>query len=181
MAAAFGFAPGGLWFPPLVETLIAASIVYMALENIVGGNPARRWIVAFVFGLVHGFGFAFALRETLQFAGSHLVTALLAFNVGVELGQVAVLLVLVPLANLLFRVVPERIGIIVLSALIAHTGWHWMTERFAELRKFPLPPMDAAAMASLLRWAMGAIAIAVAVWLVNGWVTRKLDPGPSPR
>ena len=180
-AAAFGVAPEGLWFPPLVETLIAASIVYMALENILGANPLRRWIVAFAFGLIHGFGFAFALRESLQFAGSHLVAALLAFNVGVELGQVAVLLVLVPAANLLFRYVPERLGIIVLSALVAHTGWHWMTERFADLRKFPLPALDAAAMASLLRWVMGAIAVAAVVWLANGWVKRKLDPGPSPR
>jgi hypothetical protein len=146
----------------------------MALENILGANPTRRWIVAFVFGLVHGFGFAFALRESLQFAGSHLVTALLAFNVGVELGQVAVLLVLVPAANLLFRYVPERMGIIVLSALVAHTGWHWMTERFADLRKFPLPAMDAAATASLLRWLMAAIVLAAAVWWVDRWVRRRL-------
>ena len=48
-------------------------------------------MVAFGFGLVHGFGFSFALRETLQFAGSHLLTSLLAFNVGVELGQLLVL------------------------------------------------------------------------------------------
>ena len=180
-AAAFGLAPSGLWFPPLVETLIAVSIVYMALENIVGSNPLRRWIVAFAFGLVHGFGFAFALRESLQFAGSHLVTALFAFNIGVELGQIAVLLVLVPGVNLLFRVIPARLGIIILSGLVAHTGWHWMTERYADLRKFPFPALDAAAMASLLRWAMVAVAIAVVVWVVNGWVTRKLDPGPSIR
>ena len=79
--------PDALWFPPLIEMLIAMSIVYMALENIVGSNMQRRWMITFVFGLVHGFGFSFALRETLQFAGPHLLTALLAFNVGVELGQ----------------------------------------------------------------------------------------------
>ena len=174
-AAAFGLAPDGLWFPPLVETLIATSIVYMALENIVGANAMRRWIIAFVFGLVHGFGFAFALRESLQFAGSHLVTALLAFNVGVELGQVAVLLVLVPALKLLFRYLPEKIGVIVLSALIAHTGWHWMADRFADLRKFQLPALDAAAAASLMRWAMAAIVLAVLVWLVDGKIRRWLS------
>ena len=66
----------------------------MALENIVGSNVGRRWIMTFSFGLIHGFGFSFALRESLQFAGDHLVTSLLAFNLGVEIGQLAVLLVL---------------------------------------------------------------------------------------
>ena len=138
IASAFGVAPSALWFPPLIETLIAASIVYMALENIVGtASVHRRWIITFGFGLVHGFGFSFALHETLQFAGSHLVTSLLAFNVGVEIGQVLVLLVLVPLLGLLFRYgVAERVGTIILSALVAHTGWHWMVERWDVLRKF---------------------------------------------
>ena len=92
-------------------------------------------MVAFGFGLVHGFGFSFALRETLQFAGAHLLTSLLSFNIGVELGQLLVLLALVPALDLLFRyVVAERIGTIILSALVAHTGWHWMTERWERLR-----------------------------------------------
>src|SRR5581483_3396271 len=87
IASAYNLAPSALWFPPLVEALIAASIVYMALENIVGTTSVhRRWIITFGFGLVHGFGFSFALRETLQFAGSHLLASLLSFNLGVELG-----------------------------------------------------------------------------------------------
>lgn len=184
-ATAFGFAPGGLWFPPLVETLIAVSIVYMALENMVGSNAHRRWIIAFAFGLVHGFGFAFALRETLQFAGAHLVTSLVAFNLGVELGQVAVLLVLVPATNVLFRAVPERAGTIILSALVAHTGWHWMVDRWTDLRKFPLPAIDAAAMADILRWAMAAIVVAGLVWFADGWLKRWMGreepPRPAPR
>src|SRR5206468_10741709 len=116
------------WFPPLIETLIAMSIVYMALENIVGGSTVhRRWMIAFGFGLVHGFGFSFALRETLQFAGDHLLASLLAFNIGVELGQLLVLLPFIPLLEALFRfAVAERMGTIIVSALVAHTGWHWM-------------------------------------------------------
>lgn len=165
--AATGLAPDGLWFPPLVETLIAVSVFYLAIENLFGSSAQRRWIVAFAFGLVHGFGFAFALRESLQFAGAHLVTALVAFNVGVELGQIAVLLVLVPVLDFAFRRIDERLGVIVLSALIAHTAWHWMLERFAELRKFAAPAMDAASMASAMRWAIAAIVIAMALWAVN--------------
>jgi hypothetical protein len=138
IASAFGLAPDRLWFPPLMEALIAASIVYMALENIIGtGTQRRRWIMAFVFGLVHGFGFSFALRDTLQFAGSHLLSSLVAFNVGVEIGQGLVVLVFIGALELLFRyAVPERIGAIIISALVAHTGWHWMIERFDRLRLF---------------------------------------------
>ncbi len=133
IASAFDLAPTALWFPPLIETLIAASIVYMALENIVGirASPSEPLDASrLAFGLVHGFGFSFALRETLQFAGSHVLTSLLAFNVGVELGQLLVLVVLVPALQLLFRyVVAERMGTIILSAIVAHTAWHWMIER----------------------------------------------------
>ncbi len=99
IASAAGFAPDALWFPPLIEVLIALSIVYMALENIVGAKLERRWMIAFGFGLVHGFGFSFALRESLQFAGAHLATSLVSFNVGVELGQLRVLAVAVPALN----------------------------------------------------------------------------------
>jgi hypothetical protein len=150
-----------------VETLIAASIVYTALENIVVAQPRRRWLIAFGFGLVHGFGFSFALRQTLQFAGSHLLTSLLAFNVGVELGQLFVLALLVPALELVFRRVPKRTGTIVLSALVAHTGWHWMADRWERLRlfRFPWPLLDAAWLASAARWLMLGVALAGLVWL----------------
>ena len=136
IASAFGLAPDTLWFPPLVETLIAISILYMALENIVG-TTRRRWAFAFGFGLVHGFGFSFALRETLQFAGSHMLTSLFAFNAGVELGQLFVLALLVPALVGLFRLgFPERAGAIILSALAAHAAWHWTEERSLVLSEF---------------------------------------------
>jgi hypothetical protein len=167
IVSASGHAPGGLWFPPLVETLIAVSILYMALENIVGSNVRRRWMIAFAFGLVHGFGFSFALRETLQFAGSHLLTSLLAFNVGVELGQLLVLAVLVPALGLLFRLIPEKAGSIVLSALVAHTAWHWMIERGARMRAYPWPTFDAADVAWAMRAMLVLLAAALAAWLLR--------------
>jgi hypothetical protein len=176
IASAYNMAPDALWFPPLIEALIAASIVYMALENIVGENTlGHRWIVAFGFGLVHGFGFSFALRETLQFAGSHLLTSLLSFNVGVELGQLLVLLLLIPALDLFFRfVVAERTGTIILSALVAHTGWHWMTERWDRFRQFHLqwPEPTASLFASLARWLMLAAIFAGLGWLISGWTKR---------
>jgi hypothetical protein len=174
IASAFGFVPDALWFPPLVETLIAVTIVYMALENIVGSNLERRWIIAFAFGVIHGFGFSFGLRESLQFAGDHLITSLLSFNVGVELGQLVVLVILVPVLALLFdHVVNERLGTIVLSALVAHTGWHWMLERFEQLRKFPLPRIDAAFLAGVLRGLLALLILAAVVWLASGVLRRR--------
>ena len=168
IASAYNFAPNALWFPPLIETLIAISIVYMALENIVSAGTSRRWMIAFGFGLVHGFGFSFALRENLQFAGSHLLTSLVAFNLGVELGQVLVLLLLVPLLEVLFRfVVAERMGTIILSALVAHTGWHWTVERWERLRQFRFqwPGVSAGSVASAMRWLMWALILAGVVWV----------------
>ena len=176
IASAFDMAPSALWFPPLIETLIAASIVYMAIENITGAHLQRRWLVTFGFGLVHGFGFSFALRESLQFAGSHLLTSLLAFNVGVELGQLLVLLVLLPVLAVLFsRVVDERVGTIILSAFVAHTAWHWLTERWGVLAQYSVqwPAFDAAFVASLLRWAMLAVLAVLAAWLVRPLVEPR--------
>jgi hypothetical protein len=184
IASAYDMAPDALWFPPLVETLIAASIVYMALENILArpgetgrGAVRRRWMVAFGFGLIHGFGFSFALRENLQFAGNHLLTSLLSFNVGVELGQLLVLIAMIPVLDLLFRVLPapsvagwsaERAGVIVLSALVAHTGWHWMLDRGARLwlYQFQWPAIDAVLMVFVLRWLILAVAVAGVGWLI---------------
>jgi len=179
IASAYGLAPDVLWFPPLIETLIAVSIVYMALENIVAGSAvSRRWMMSFGFGLVHGFGFSFALRESLQFAGSHLLTSLLSFNIGVELGQLLVLLVLIPLLQLLFRyVVAERMGVIILSALVAHTGWHWMLDRADRLSQYrwQWPEWDAATAAAILRALTVAVLLAGLGWWAAAWQKRRVE------
>jgi len=167
ISSAFGMAPDVLWFPPLIETLIALSIVYMAFENIVGAKLEHRWVVTFGFGLIHGFGFSFLFSETLQFAGGHLFSSLLAFNVGVELGQLMVLLLVIPVLNLLFKyLVAERIGSILLSALLAHSAWHWMVDRGGQLGQFSFqaPVLDALFFAALMRWVMLLIVILGIGW-----------------
>ncbi|MEO6444423.1 MAG: HupE/UreJ family protein [Gemmatimonadaceae bacterium] len=183
LAAARGFVPSALWFPPLIETLIALSIVYMALENILAPRLERRWLIAFGFGLVHGFGFSFALGDSLQFAGRHLLTALLSFNVGVELGQLLVIAVAVPLLAWLFRsVVPERAGTIVLSALVAHSAWHWMTARGATLTAYELrvPAMDAALAITVMRGLMALLLLGGVLWGMSGIVKRWMRAVPVP-
>ena len=190
--AAFGLAPSALWFPPFIEVMIAISIVYMAIENIVvaaktwsgpfrrasdegPAGPAvgarafhNRWMIAFAFGLVHGFGFSFALQQTLQFAGSHMVASLFAFNVGVELGQLMVLVIALPLLALTFRyVVEERIGVIIASALVLHTAWHWMTERASALGQYDWSLTSPATLAVLLRVAMVVVALVGVGWILK--------------
>lgn len=174
-ASVLGFAPDALWFPPLIEVLIALSIVYMAFENIVGPKLERRWLVAFGFGLVHGFGFAFALRESLQFAGAHLATSLLAFNLGVEFGQLLVLAIAIPALTLLFKhVVAERMGTILLSALIAHTAWHWMLDRATVLGqyRFQWPSIDASFLLSTMRLVMLLLIVIGFGWILSSGVRR---------
>ncbi len=124
-------------------------------------------MVAFGFGLAHGFGFAFAMRRSLQLAGAHHLTSLLSFNVGIEAGQVFMLAVIVPALWLVFRLVPVRAGVIVLSGLAAHTGWHWLLDRFDRLSqyRFEWPAIDAAFLANVMRWLMVMVALAFVFWL----------------
>jgi hypothetical protein len=186
VAAAYGLAPSGLWFPPLVETLIAVSIVWMALENIfesarpqTAGTEAaphvgRRWALATGFGLVHGFGFSFALSEQLQFAGSHLLTSLMAFNAGVELAQLAVIVAAAGLVTWAFRRVSSpRVAAIVVSALAAHTGWDWMLERGAVLAQFPWPTPSMASLQAFAVWPAIALVAAAGAWGVRLLIDRR--------
>ena len=115
------------------EPLIAASIVYVGLENLWrrGAEPQGRWAVTFVFGLIHGFGFASVLRDLgVGQGGSGLFLPLFSFNLKVELGQIAVAAVALPLIwrlrrneKFLQRAVPA------LSALVAAAGLYWLLER----------------------------------------------------
>ena len=177
-ASVLGLAPSGLWFPPLIETLIALSIIWMAFENILGPRLERRWVVAFCFGLVHGFGFSFFLKESLQFAGGHLATSLVGFNLGVELGQLMVVVAAVPALDWLFRRVREKAATILLSAVVAHSAWHWMVDRGSRLvqYRFQWPVLDAALLASLMRGLMLALVLGGVVWLMSGAVRRLMRP-----
>ena len=183
IASAFGLVPDALWFPPLIETLIAASIVYMAFENIVGSHWQRRWVITFGFGLVHGFGFSFALSETLQFAGTHLLTSLLAFNLGVEIGQLLIVVLAVPILNWLFRnAISERMGTIIFSAILAHSGWHWLSGRAADLMaySFQWPAFNYGLLAALMRWTILLLIIVSAVWVLFFVYKRFLHLNEEP-
>jgi hydrogenase/urease accessory protein HupE len=120
----------------LVEPAIAASIVYVAMENFFTRDFDRRWRIAFAFGLIHGFGFASALRE-MGLPTNAVATALAAFNIGVEIGQAAIVSIVIPVLLGLDRLMavdrikPARAAALVypLSALIAVLGSYWFLTR----------------------------------------------------
>jgi hypothetical protein len=117
--------------PALVEPLIAASIVWVALENVLlAPGSLRRYLLAFAFGLIHGLAFAEALR-VLQLQGWLLARALLGFNVGVELGQAFVVLALAPLLAWAARRPGLQRWERWLSGLIAVIGLAWLAQRVA--------------------------------------------------
>jgi len=179
IGSSFGLAPQGAWFAPFVEMMIALSIVYMAIENILGVSVSRRVLLAMMFGLVHGFAFSQGLQQELQFAGSHLITALFAFNLGIEAGQLMALAVMLPLLGLVVRrLLPGRVGSIILAALIAHVAWHWMTDRWDALVKVRWPSIEAADLGPMLAWAIGIAALAIALRFA-GTRLRLEAPAPS--
>ncbi|MEO3946225.1 HupE/UreJ family protein [Gorillibacterium sp. CAU 1737] len=109
-----------------VEPVIALSIAYVAFENIWLKEVRWRWIVALCFGLIHGFGFAQVLRGAL---GDRYLLSLFSFNVGVELGQLAVLAVLLPLLLWAARFKSYKRISYVLSTVIGLTGLYWFVTR----------------------------------------------------
>ena len=142
ISTALGVFPDRLWFGPLVEFLIAGSIVLMAAENLLKLPDRWRMALVFFFGLIHGFGFAFSLSDSLQFSGSHLLTALFAFNLGVEAGQLVVLGAMVAILYGLFQASRPQGFVLLASMLVAHTGLHWAEQRFDVLKPF-LPLLNA--------------------------------------
>ena len=90
-----------------------------------------------------------------------------------------VLALLVPLCNLALRLgLPVRISVIIVSALVAHTGWHWMLERGERLTRLPWPALDAATLAGAMRWAIGALLlVGLRWWLRLRRSGKPADPG----
>lgn len=183
-AALFRMAPDEFWFNPLIALLLAVAIFYAAIENILGAKTERRWIVALAFGLAFGFSFATAVNPTLQFAGSHPSISILAFAIGAAVSIFIVAGLMTMAIALLFTwVAEERMGTIVLSAIVAHSAWHSMASRYADFRRYPIrwPGFDLLLLASLLRWMMAAIAVAAAVWVYRTFVRPSNSAGTPPQ
>jgi hydrogenase/urease accessory protein HupE len=115
--------------PRIIEPCIALSIAYVGIENWFVADARGRWRITFLFGLVHGFGFAGALRE-IALPRADIPAALFAFNLGVELGQLAVLAALVPLVLAVRKTeVWTRVGLRACTMTIALAGLAWFVSR----------------------------------------------------
>lgn len=111
--------------PLLTETLIAASIVYIGIENIFKKKFNGRWIIAFGFGLIHGAGFSGHLTGLLQtvMTTGKTWSSLIGFNIGIELGQLIVILIAFPLLFLIRKKVKQGTLVPVFSSAIAVIGF----------------------------------------------------------
>lgn len=124
--AAFGFVELPSRF---VESAIAASVVVAAINNIYPMITRRLWVVAFAFGLIHGFGFASVLSE-FGLPPDRKLVALLAFNIGVELGQLAIVAAVLPALFLARRTIAyTRVVMPAGSLVIAVIAMIWFVER----------------------------------------------------
>ena len=120
-----------------VESAIAASVVVAALNNVIPVFHGRRWMVAFAFGLIHGFGFASVLAD-LGLPQGTLVLALVGFNVGVECGQLAIVAVFLPIAFFLRRTaLYQKLILVGGSSMIVVIAGVWFSERAFDFKLLP--------------------------------------------
>ena len=112
----------------LIESLIALSIAYIAIENFTGHTLVDRWKITFLFGLVHGFGFSNVLRE-MELTRRTLATSLFSFNIGVEIGQLVFVAALFPLLIYLGRTRWKEQVIAAASVAIMSLGFYWFVQR----------------------------------------------------
>ncbi|WP_207627609.1 MULTISPECIES: HupE/UreJ family protein [Bacillaceae] len=111
-----------------VEAVIAFSICYVALENIFRKEIRHRWSITFMFGLIHGLGFASILKE-MAIPKSHLAVALVNFNLGIEAVQLSIVLLLLPLLAYLFKLKSSRKIVTYGSYAIVAMGAIWLVQR----------------------------------------------------
>jgi hypothetical protein len=157
LGSAYGSAPAkasdAVFSTLFIEAAMAAAIVWVALGNIIGFDRRGRALATCLAGLVYGVQFSSGLGDELQFAGRHPLVSLLSFNLGIEIGQLAVIAIMLPALLFALRYVfVGRVGMIVLCAIVADIAGHWLLDRGAMLWRVPWPGF-AAALSSRALWA----------------------------
>jgi len=177
IADAVGAAPEVRWLPMLFESCLGAAVVLLAVENVVAPNLRRRWFVADVVGALGGFGLGHLWAEQRQFAGAHTRVSLASFNLGVTLGEVAALLVVVVVLRLLYaHVLGARLGVIIVSAILGHLGWHWMLEGAHGLRHATSAGVWTAPTVAVAWWLVMGLLVGAAAWFLPERFDTHADP-----
>jgi hydrogenase/urease accessory protein HupE len=120
----------------IVESAIAISICCVAAENLFREKATHRWLVTFCFGLIHGFGFASALQDLIV-GKTNLLISVVSFNVGVELGQLLIFALMLPVLRALARIVRARSVIVATSTAVGLLGCTWVVERGLDVKLLP--------------------------------------------
>ena len=172
-------APDTVWFQPLLGVLIAAAIIYMAIENATASGLEHRWMIAFGFGLVLGLRFSFALRQMLQFAGRYPLTSLVSFTIGVAVAEMVALILVMLTVRFAFRFVPERVGTFVVSLAAGDVAWHWLVDRVELLSRYQFlwPTIDRELLLVSVRWAMDFVIAAAVFWMLLTTIRRSAAAG----
>ena len=177
IADAVGAAPEVRWLPMLFESCLGAAVVLLAVENVVAPNLRRRWFVAAVVGALGGFGLGHLWAEQRQFAGAHTRVSLASFNLGVALGEVAALLVVVVVLRLLYaHVLGARLGVIIVSAMLGHMGWHWMLDGAHGLRHATSAGVWTAPTVAVAWWLVMGLLVGAAAWFLPERFDTHADP-----
>lgn len=155
----------------LFSTSLAAAIVLLAIGNLAAPSLRRRWFISAIVGAVGGLGMGHLLADALQFPGAHSLVAVVSFNVGGALGEVVSLaLVLVALRLLFALVLGPALGVVVLSAVLGHMGWHWMVDGGHELVHELGHAGLSFALAVVAPWLLPALLVgAIGYFLPNGF------------
>ncbi len=118
--------------PNIIEPVIALSVIVLAMLNLLPRKNYRHWPIVFIFGLIHGFGFAFVLNDIALPTGS-LISSLFGFNLGVELGQLIIVLSILPVLYLMYaKKYYQQLIIPACSVLIAAIGLFWFVQRTSD-------------------------------------------------
>jgi len=177
-ASAEGAAAGTGWLALLSDASLAALMLLLAIGNLATPSLRRRWFISALVGALGGFGLGELLADASQFAGTHTFMSVLFFNLGVALSEVASLaLAFAALRWLVDRALGPSLGVLVLSAVVGHQGWHWMMDRSHELRH-ALGHATASELASVALWLLPALLVGGAAWFLP---QLRSAEGSSPR
>jgi hypothetical protein len=173
-ASAEGVIAGIRWLAPLFDTGLAAMIVLLAIGNLAVPSLRRRWFISALIGALGGFGLGELLADAWQFAGTHTLVSALSFNLGVALGEVVSLaLAFAALRWLVDRALGPSLGVVVLSAVLGHQGWHWMMDRSHELGH-ALGHAAASELATVALWLLPALVVGAIAW----FLPKRFDGAP---